>query len=77
MDIPQIILGLNNMVTLATEVIFVNGLDFFVSTLWRIKFTTLEYIPKHTKGKLMRSINKVIGIYNASAFNIRTDLMDQ
>ena len=56
---------------------FVNGLAFFVITPWWIKSTTLEYIPKHTKGELISSLNKVIIIYNASGFNIRTSLMDQ
>ena len=75
-EITQTILDLNNKVTLASDVMFVNGLDLFVSTLRRIKFTTIRYTPKSTKGKLISPLNKSIIIYNASGFNIRTSLMD-
>ena len=71
------ILYLNKKVTLAVDVMFVNRLALFVSTSRRIKFTILEYIPKRTKGRLISSLNKVIIIYNASGFNIRTELMDR
>uniref|UniRef100_A0A7S4MQV7 Uncharacterized protein n=1 Tax=Odontella aurita TaxID=265563 RepID=A0A7S4MQV7_9STRA len=44
-EIPKAILELNKSVTLTEDVMFVNGLIFFVSTSRRIKFTTIEYIP--------------------------------
>ena len=56
---------------------FVNGLALFVRLLWLIHFTTLDYISKCTKARLIRSLNKFISIYNSSGFNIRTALMDQ
>ena len=76
-EVPQVILDLNKKVTMASDVMFVNGLAFFVSTSRQIKFTTLDYIPKRTKGRLISSLNKVIRIYTASVFNIRTALMDR
>ena len=76
-EVPQMILYLNRKVTLTADVMFVNGLDFFVRTSRRIKITTLEYIPKRTKGILISSLNKVISIYNASVFNIRMALTDR
>ena len=75
MEVPQLILYLNKKVTLAADVMFFNGLALFVSTSWSIKFTTLEYTPKCTKIRLISSLNKVISIYNASGFNIKTVLM--
>ena len=62
MEIPQPILALNKAVTLVSDVIFVNGLGLFVSMLRKIKFTTLEYIPKLTKSKLGHSLKKVISL---------------
>ena len=50
-EIPQHILDLSKTVTLEADVIFVNILGFFTSTSRKIKFTTLEYIPRRTKGK--------------------------
>ena len=77
MEVPQVILHLNKKVTLAADVMFVDGLELFVSTSRRIKFTTLEYIPNCTKGILINSLNKVISIYNASGFNIRMVLVNR
>ena len=42
LDIPQTILDINNKVTLVEGVVVVNGLYFFIGTLRRINFTTLE-----------------------------------
>ena len=49
--IPEAILYLNKTLTLVADVMFVDGLTFFISTLRKIKFTVLEYIPKKTKGR--------------------------
>ena len=77
MDIHQAILDPNKKVTLVTDVMFVNRITFFVRKLRWIKFTTLGYTLKRTKGRLISSLNNIISIYNASGFNIRTALMDQ
>ena len=74
-EIPKSILELNKIVTLETDIMFVNGLGFFVSTSRRIKFSTLEYIPKLTKVILINYLNNKTSIYNASGFNIRIALM--
>ena len=76
-EITQTTLYLNKKVTLTADVMFVNGIALFVSMPRGIKFTTLEYTPKRTKGILISSINKLISIYNFSGFNIITPLIDQ
>ena len=76
-EFPQVIMDLNKKVTLEADFMFVKGLAFFVRTLRRIKFTTLDYIPKRTKVTSISSLNKFISIYNASCFNIRTAIMDR
>ena len=63
--------------TLAADLIFLNGTGFFFGTSRRIKFTTLEYLPCHTKGKLGNSLKIVIIIYNNSGYKIRTALMER
>ena len=57
-EIPQHILDINKEVTLAADLIFLNGTGFFFGTSRRIKFTTLEYLPCHTKGKLGNSLKR-------------------
>ena len=58
-EIPQHILDINKEVTLAADLIFLNGTGFFFGTSRRIKFTTLEYLPSHTKGKFGQLTLKV------------------
>ena len=77
MEITQAIIDLSKKVTLASDVMFVNGLAFFISMSRRITFPTLEYITKRTKVSLIGSINKFISIYNTGCFNIRKALMGQ
>ena len=50
-ETPQRILDLKKEVTLAEDVMFVNGVGLFVSTSRRINFATLECLPSRTKGK--------------------------
>ena len=76
-EIPQCILDLNKGVTLEVYVIFLIGIGFFVSTSGRINFTTLEYLPSRTKGKLGNSLKIFICLFYTSGFKIRTALMDR
>ena len=54
-----------------------NGIGLFFRTSCQIKFTTLEYLTSHTKGKLGNSLKHVISLYKNSGFKIRTALMDR
>jgi hypothetical protein len=44
--IPQEIIELNKDVTLASDVMFVCGLGFLVSASRKLKFTTIEHVPR-------------------------------
>jgi hypothetical protein len=48
-QIPKEILELNKDVTLAVDVMFVDGIPFVVSLSRKIKFTTSEYVPRRSK----------------------------
>jgi hypothetical protein len=75
--IPQAIIDLNKDVTLAADVMFVCGLGFMVSTSRKLKFTTIEHVPRRTKPILVKSLNKVLNIYNSRGFKVVTSLMDR
>jgi hypothetical protein len=75
--IPQAIIDLNKDVTLAADVIFVCGLGFMVSTSRKLKFTTIEHVPRRTKPILVKSLKKVFNIYNSRGFKVVTALMDR
>jgi hypothetical protein len=64
-------------VTLAVDVMCVDGIPFVVSLSRKIKFTTSEYIPRRSKPLLVKSLKKIINIYNHRGFNVVTALMDR
>jgi hypothetical protein len=76
-EIPQTIIDLNKDVTLAADVMFECGLGFMVSTSRKLKFTTIEHVPRRTKPILVKSLNKVFNIYNSRGVKIVTALMDR
>ena len=45
-NIPKDILSMNMGLEVSVNVMFINKLDFLVSVSKRLKFTTIEYIPK-------------------------------
>jgi hypothetical protein len=76
-EIPQTIIDLNKDVNLAAYVMFVCGLGFMVSTSRKLKFTTIEHVPRRTKPMLVKLLNKVFNIYNSRGFKVVTALMDR
>ena len=63
-------------VTLAADVMFVNGLPFFVTLSRDIKLVSVEFLPSRTADQLCSSLRKVIRIYRRGGYMIRTSLMD-
>jgi hypothetical protein len=76
-DIPRTIIDLNKDMTLAADVMFVCGLGFMVSTSRKLKFTTIEHVPRRTKPMIVKSLNKVFNKYNYRVFKAVTALMDR
>jgi hypothetical protein len=76
-QIPKDIMSLNRNVTLAIEIMFVNGLPLLVSISRKIKFTTVEYLIGRKQHHLVNSIRKIINLYKQRGFTIETALMDR
>jgi hypothetical protein len=62
-QIPNEIMSLNRNVTLAIDIMFVNGLPFLVSISRKIKFTTVEYLIGRKQHHLVNSIKKIVNLY--------------
>jgi hypothetical protein len=75
--IPKEIIDINKEVTLAADVMFVDGLPFLVSTSRKIKFTTTEYVPRRTNPILVKSLKKILSLYSNHGFKVTTALMDR
>jgi hypothetical protein len=74
--IPPDILSMNNNVTLAADIMFVNGLPFMISVPRKIKMTTAEHMPNRKVPSLIKSLKKFINLYKAQGFIVHTALMD-
>ena len=54
---------MNACMEVSVDVVFVNKLNFMVSVIKRLKFTTIEYTPNRSEEELVRSVNKNIDVY--------------
>ena len=75
-SITQEFYRLNKFVTIATDVMFVSGVPFFVTYLRKIKLLTVEYLPRRTAKQLANTLRKVIFLHARGGFVVRHAMMD-
>ena len=75
-SIPAQIVELNKHVVLVADVMFVNGLPFFITLSRKIRFMTIQYVPRRTAGELANALKTVIKLYRRAGFRPSTALMD-
>ena len=68
MSIPDEFYRLNKFVTIAADVMFVAGVPFFVTYSKKIKFLSVEYLPRRTARQLANALRKVLFIYARGFF---------
>ena len=76
MSIPEEFYRLNKFVTIAADVMFVSGVPFFVTHSRKIKFLTVEYLPRRTAKQLANALRKVVFLYARGGFVVRHAMMD-
>ncbi len=62
--------------TLVSDVMFVNGLPFLVTSLRGISLVTIEYLKSRTAKSLIDTLERVVRIYETAGFIVQTTLMD-
>lgn len=75
-SIPQQLYERIQEVVLAADVMFVDGLPFFVTLSRGIKLFTIEYLPSRTVDQLISNLNKAIKLYRRGGYVVRVALMD-
>jgi hypothetical protein len=75
-QIPRAILERHQLVTLAVDVMFVNGVPFLVSVARGLNLVTAEFTPSRTAKKLSLGITRMIDLYARGGFQVGTVLMD-
>ena len=63
-------------VMLAIDVMFMNQIPFFVTTLWHVKFNTVEMITIQSNKAFMNLIKQVHKLYCAHGFHLNIILAD-
>jgi hypothetical protein len=61
-EIPKEILVLNKDLTVAADIMFVNGLPFVTSISRKLKFTTIEYVTSRSETNLVKSLLKIVSL---------------
>jgi hypothetical protein len=72
---PQVMSRYRN-VTLAADVMHVNGIPMLVTISRNIRFGTVEPLPNRNISTLVRGIQSVVTVYKRAGFHITTALMD-
>ena len=75
-SIPQQVLELNKFLTLVADVMFVNGLPFFVTLSRNIRFMTVKFVPRRTAVELANTLKESIMLYRRAGYVCQTALMD-
>ena len=75
-SIPAQIVELNKHITLVADVMFVNGLPFFITLSRKIRFLTVQYVPRRTAGELANALKTTLKLYHRAGFRPSTALMD-
>ncbi len=75
-QIPRALLEWHQRVTLAVDVMFVNGVPFLVSVARGLYLVTAEHMPTRTAKQLAAGIVHVMDLYLRSGFQVGLVLMD-
>ena len=76
MGIPRGLYERHKYVTLTADVMFVNGIAFWVSLSRGIGMYTCEHVPTRKAAQLSSSLKRVINLYARGGFTVRTIMMD-
>ena len=77
LGIPRDFYRLQHFVTLTADVMFLNGIPIFTNFSRDIRFGTAEHVPYRTARQLAKLLMRIVKLYAASGFVVRTVLMDR
>jgi hypothetical protein len=75
-QIPRALLEQHQRVTLAVDIMFVNGVPFLVSMARGLNLVIAEHMPTRTAKQLAVGIIRVMDLYLCGGFQVGTVLMD-
>jgi hypothetical protein len=69
-QIPRVILERHQLVTLAVDIMFVNGVPFLVSMARGLNLVTAKFTPSCTAKQLAAGITQMMGLYARGGFQV-------
>jgi hypothetical protein len=75
-QIPRAVLEQHQLVTLAVDVMFVNGVPFLVSVARGLNLVAAKFTPSGTAKQLAGGITRMMDLYTQGGFQVGTVLMD-
>ena len=75
-SIPAALIDTNRLVTLVADVMFVSGLPFFITMSRKIRFVTVQYVPRRTAPELCNALKQTLNVYKRAGFVCQLGLMD-
>ena len=76
-EVPPAVLDSNKDITLSADILFVNHIPFYATTIRHIKFTTVEAIPSQKLPQLIKSNQSMLDLYSQRGFKVTTTLMER
>jgi hypothetical protein len=76
-QIPRMILDWHQIVTLAVDCMFLNGVPCLVSVYRGLNLITANHTPSQTAKNLAVGISRIMELYAKGSFQVGTVLMDQ
>ena len=67
---------LHKSVTLVADVLFVNGIPFFITISRKICFVDVEHMQSRTANQPSRYLNKALSLYARASYNVEVLFMD-
>ena len=71
LSIPRDFYQLHKFETLTMDIMFVNGLAFFVTLSQKIWLNTVEFLPKRTDNYLKAWLMRIVRVYHRGRFTIK------
>ncbi|KAL7460404.1 hypothetical protein ACHAXS_000855 [Conticribra weissflogii] len=75
-EIPKTPIQKNKFICLAADVVYVDGVQFLVTTSRNINFTAVKHTPLQTTSQFTQSLMHISHLYTQAGFVISTILMD-
>ena len=74
--VPKELVSWHKFISVAADVLFVDGIATLLSVAIKLRFVTVEHTPVRTGKSLVKHIKCVLQVYERAGFTVRYVMMD-